>query len=90
VYGRIVHDQPLTQRSATALAHAIREREVSSREVIEAHIEVCQHYQPRTGAIAVERFDAARREADAADARIRSSGEGELPPLLDVPCTASV
>jgi len=87
VYGRIVHDPPLTQRSATALARAIREGEVSSREVIEAHIEVCKHYQPRTGAIAVERFDAARGEADAADARIASVGEGELPPLLGVPCT---
>lgn len=70
MYGRIVRDPPLTQRSATALARAIRAGEVSSREVVEAHIEVCKHYQPRTGAIAVERFEAPRREADAADARI--------------------
>ena len=76
VYGRIVHDPPLTQRSATALARAIREGEVSSREVVEAHIEMCKRYQPRTGAIAVERFDAARREADAADARIASGRRG--------------
>jgi fatty acid amide hydrolase 2 len=87
VYGRRVHDPPLTRRSATALARAIREGEVSSREVVEAHIDTCQRCQPRTGAIAVERFDAARREADAADARIASAGEGELPPLLGVPCT---
>ena len=87
VYGRFVHDPPLTQRSATALARAIREGEVSSREVVDAHIEMCKRYQPRTGAIAVERFDAARREADAADARIATGGEGELPPLLGVPCT---
>ena len=79
-------DAPLTQRSATGLARAIREREVSSREVVEAHIEVCERFQPRTGAIAVERFKAAREEADAADARI-SSGGRELPPLLGVPCT---
>jgi Asp-tRNA(Asn)/Glu-tRNA(Gln) amidotransferase A subunit family amidase len=85
VYGRIVHDAPLTQRSATALARAIREGEVSSRAVVEAHIEACKHYQPRTGAIAVERFDAARRDADAADARI-ANGDNELP-LLGVPCT---
>ena len=82
-----MHDPPLTQRSATALARAIREGEVSSREVVEAHIEMCRRYQPRTGAVAVERFAAARREADAADARIASGGEGELPPLLGVPCT---
>src|ERR1017187_710104 len=83
----MVYDPPLAQRSATALARAIREGEVSSREVVEAHIEMCERYQPRTGAIAVERFDAARREADAAHARVVSVGEGELPPLLGVPCT---
>ena len=55
--------------------------------MVEAHIETCEHYQPRTGAIAVERFDAARREADAADARIARADEDELPPLLGVPCT---
>jgi fatty acid amide hydrolase 2 len=82
-----VHDTPLTQRSATALARAIREGVVSSREVVEAHIEMHKHCQPRTGAIAVERFDAARSEADAADARIASSDDRELPPLLGVPCT---
>ncbi len=79
-------DRPLTQCSASALARAIREGEVSSREVVEAHIEVCERFQPRTGAIAVERFKAAREEADAADARIGSGGR-ELPPLLGVPCT---
>ncbi len=87
MYGRIVHEPPLTQRSATALARAIREGEVSSREVVEAHIETCRHYQPHTGAIAVDRFAAARRDADAADTRIASDGDEELPPLLGVPCT---
>jgi Asp-tRNA(Asn)/Glu-tRNA(Gln) amidotransferase A subunit family amidase len=82
-----MHDPPLTRRSATALARAIRGREVSSREVVEAHIEMCERRQPRTNAIAVERFDAARAEADAADARIASDGHQELPPLLGVPCT---
>lgn len=82
-----MHDPPLTQRSATALARAIREGEVSSREVVEAHIERCERHQPRTGAIAVERFEAARAEADAADMRIAGAGHGELPPLLGVPCT---
>jgi len=55
--------------------------------VIEAHIELCNRFQARTGAIAVERFDAARRDADAADALIASSRDRELPPLLGVPCT---
>ncbi len=82
-----MHETPLTQRSAIAIARAIREGEVSSREAVEAHIEVCERYQARTGAIAVERFDAARDEADAADVRIKSAGKQELPPLLGVPCT---
>ena len=84
---REASSEPLTRRSATALARAIREGEITSREVVDAHIEVCERYQPRTGAIAVERFEAARHEADAADARIDSSDESELPPLLGVPCT---
>ncbi len=87
LYGRSVHAEPLTQRSANALARAIRGGEVSSREVVEAHIELCRRWQPRTRAIAVERFEDALREADAADERIASAGDGELPPLLGVPCT---
>jgi fatty acid amide hydrolase 2 len=81
-----VNERPLTQCSATELARAIRDGEVSSREVVEAHIELCERFQPRTGAIAVERYAAARAEAEAADARI-AAGDGELPPLLGVPCT---
>ena len=82
-----MQEEPLTQRSATALARAIRAGELTSREAVETHIEMCRRWQPRTGAIAVERFEEALREADAADARIASAGEGELPPLLGVPCT---
>jgi len=82
-----VHAHPLTQRSAAALASAIRAGQVSSREVVEVHIEMCKDRQPRTGAIAVDRFEAALAEADAADARIAAAGGGELPPLLGVPCT---
>jgi fatty acid amide hydrolase 2 len=82
-----VSDPSLTRRSATDLARAIREREVSSRGVVEAHIEVCLRFQPSTRAIAVERFDAARREADAADERVASAAGAALPPLLGVPCT---
>ena len=77
---------PLTQRSATALAQAIRAREVTSREVVEAHIEVLESEQHRLNAVAVERFEQARADADAADARV-ASGEENLPPLLGVPCT---
>jgi fatty acid amide hydrolase 2 len=78
----------LTERSALDLARAIREGETSSREVVEAHIARLRAVQPRINAIAAERFDAAREEADAADRRVaESSDPAELPPLLGVPCT---
>ena len=77
--------RPLTERSATDLARAIREREISSRDAVEAHIALLEREQPRINALAAERFDRAREEADAADARVAAGGD--LPPLLGVPCT---
>ena len=75
----------ITERSATDLARAIRTGELTSREVVEAHIERLEQAQPHTRAIARDRFDAALQDADAADERV--AGGGELPPLLGVPCT---
>jgi fatty acid amide hydrolase 2 len=74
----------LTERSALELARAIREREVSAREVTERHIEALE--AARLNAVVVERFDAARGEADEVDRRIAGS-EPDPPPLLGVPCT---
>jgi fatty acid amide hydrolase 2 len=76
---------PLTHRSATDLAAAIRRGETTSTEVVEAHIEVIERIAD-TNALAADRFDLAREEAAAADARVRS-GEPDLPPLLGVPAT---
>ncbi|MGH2985393.1 MAG: amidase, partial [Solirubrobacterales bacterium] len=79
---------PLTERSATELAAAIRAGEVSSRKVVEAHIEAIERGNERLNAVVATRFDEARDEADAADARIaEASDPTELPPLLGVPCT---
>ncbi|HYU84857.1 MAG TPA: amidase [Kribbellaceae bacterium] len=78
----------LTERSATALAAAIRAREVSAREVVEAHIEVLEHVNPAVNAIVADCFDAARDRADLADEVIAAAAPGdELPPLLGVPFT---
>ena len=78
----------LTERSATDLARAIRTRETSSREVVEAHIEQIQRTHARINAVVVDRFDAARADADEADARVAAATDvEELPPLLGVPCT---
>src|SRR5215211_848047 len=79
---------PLTQRSARELASAIRRGEHSAREVVEAHAWALHRAQPRTNALALDRFAAALAEADAADARIAAAGPGdELPPFLGVPFT---
>lgn len=75
----------VTERSALSLARAIREGEVTSRDVVDAHIAKAEATHPHLKAIAAERFDRAREEADAADARVAEGGE--LPPLLGVPCT---
>src|SRR5689334_11427626 len=72
--------------SAVALARAIRERRTTARDVVEAHIEVLRRVNPDVNAVVVDRYEAARAEADAADKRI-AAGEEALPPLLGVPCT---
>jgi fatty acid amide hydrolase 2 len=78
--------RPLTQRSALELAAAIRAGETSAREVVEAHVELLERVNPRINAVVADRYDAAREEADAADARVAEGRKG-LPPLLGVPCT---
>src|SRR2546421_12963419 len=72
----------LTRRSARELAAAIASGEVSSRQVVDAHIARLEAFQPRTRAIAVPCFEAARAAADAADAHT-----GDRGPLHGVPCT---
>jgi fatty acid amide hydrolase 2 len=76
---------PLTHRSATELAALIRSGATTSSEVVEAHIEVLQRISA-LNALAVERFDLAREEAAAADARV-AAGAVDLPPLHGVPMT---
>ena len=79
--------QPLTERSAMDLAYAIRTRETSSRDVVEAHIERIEYMHERINAVVVDRFDAARADADAADALVASTDPDDLPPFHGVPCT---
>ena len=81
--------RPLTQRSALALAKAIREGEVSSREVVEAHI---ARLRARAAARSTRSPPSAStprcEEADAADRRVAEAPDrDDLPPLLGVPCT---
>ena len=79
---------PVTERSALSLAAAIRSGELSARSVVDAHIAVLERAAPRINAVAADRFDAARAEADDADSRVAASATTEmLPPLLGVPFT---
>jgi fatty acid amide hydrolase 2 len=78
----------LTTRSATDLARAIRTGETTSREVVEAHIELLERTAHDVNAIACERYADARAEADAADAQVAEAADPDaLPPLLGVPIT---
>lgn len=80
--------ETLTRSSAAELAAAIRGRELSSREVVDTHIERIERLNPRLNALVADRFAAARADADEADARVAAAGDpGELPPLVGVPCT---
>ncbi len=75
----------LTQRSATDLAAAIRRKQLTAREVVQAHVDRLHARQPRTNALACDRFADALAEADRADERIKS--DPDPPPFLGVPCT---
>lgn len=60
---------------------------MSSREVVEAHIDQIERVNPVINAVVAKRFGDARREADLADRRVREQPDGALPPLHGVPCT---
>ena len=78
---------PLLLSSATELARGIRRRELSSREVVEAHIAHIERVNPVLNAVVKTRFEEARAEADRADELTRTVPEEKLPPFHGVPCS---
>lgn len=76
----------LSNQSAGAMARAVREREVSPVELVQAHIDRAQAVNPAINAIVLPRFEEALEEARAAE-RALSNGR-ELGPLHGVPYTA--
>ena len=78
---------PLWTLSATTLARMIRERKVTSTEVVGAHIDRIERVNPGLNAVVKDRFAEARDEARAADRRAASSASSDLPELHGVPCT---
>jgi fatty acid amide hydrolase 2 len=79
---------PLLFMSGTRIARAIRRREVSSLEAVDAHIRQIEKVNPTLNALVAERFALARDEARRADARLASAGnDDELGSFFGVPCT---
>jgi fatty acid amide hydrolase 2 len=83
---RATNVNDLHRASALDLATMIRTGRVSSREVVESHIARVRRVNPHVNAMVRDRFDDARAEADAADARLAQGVDG-LPLLHGVPCT---
>lgn len=79
-------NNPLLLASATRLAKLIREREVTSEQIVRAHVARAETINPTINAIVADRFEAAIDEARQADAAIER-GETSLGPLHGVPCT---
>lgn len=78
----------LWQRDAVELSHLIRTRQVSSREVIDAHLERIEAVNPMLNAVVFSLAAEARSAADAADHAI-ARGDA-LGPLHGVPVTTKV
>ena len=78
----------VTTRSALELAAAIRLRELSAMDVLDAHIALHRRVASRINAVAADRYEVARHEATVVDELVRAARPGAaLPPLLGVPFT---
>ena len=62
---------PLLYEDATTLAALIASRQVSSREVVQAHLDRISEVNPQINAIVTLLADDALRAADASDAAVR-------------------
>jgi fatty acid amide hydrolase 2 len=79
----------LLDASAMTLARWIRQRRVSPREVVDAHIDRIAAVNPAINAVIAQRFELARAEAKRAEQLVMSAADPEsLPPLLGLPYTA--
>lgn len=79
---------PILHAPAWRLAARIRAGALSPVDVVDAHIARIEAVNPTLNALVADRFDDARREARAAEARVRQAADRDaLPPLLGVPCT---
>ncbi len=70
--------------TATAMVQALRQREISSTELVDLHIARIEAHDSALNAIPVRTFDRARQAAKQADARLAA---GDDAPLLGLPMT---
>ena len=76
---------PIISASASELADAIKSKKLSSKAIVEAHLEQIAKVNPKLNAVVQLTADSARKEADEADAAI---ARGEIKgPLHGVPMT---
>ena len=77
--------------SAQAIAAAIRDGRLTSKQALKAHYDYMDEVNPSLNAVVFFRREEAEAEARAADERIAAARENgtvdQLPPLLGVPCT---
>lgn len=78
-------DSDITSKSASELANAIRSKQLSSKSIVEAHLEQIAKVNPKLNAIVQLTVDTAQKEASEADAAL---ARGEVKgPLHGVPVT---
>src|SRR5258708_30622012 len=72
-------DNGITMKSASELANAIRSKQLSSKSIVEAHLAQIAKVNPKLNAVVQLTADAARKEADEADAALaRGDIKGSL------------
>ncbi|NOY25751.1 MAG: amidase [Oligoflexia bacterium] len=89
VRGGVLNFDPL-RASATRLAAALRQGDLTAPDLVDAHIERVNQVNPLLNAMVVDRFQAARAQAQVAQRRLdgkTGQGQDDLPPFLGVPCT---
>jgi fatty acid amide hydrolase 2 len=78
---------PFLAMSGTEQGDAIRNGEVSSQQVVSAHIEQIKRVNPKINAMVQDRFDKAMELAAEADQAVAESDPNDLPVFHGVPCS---